>query len=125
MKEGKNKRQFGFTEEGKRWLAQAIYHEENKAWLRYSGKIASRIHAALSSQEGMTQKKLAELMDVSPQQISKIMKGHENLTLQTIAKLSEVLKVDLITFPEYTYSVRTEEKSLSKKSNNSVRLIKS
>lgn len=115
MNEGKNKRQFGFTEEGKRWLEQAMYHQANRPWLNYSGKIASRIHAAISSQEGMTQKKLAELMDVSPQQISKIMKGHENLTLQTIAKLSEVLKVDLITFPEYKYSKKTEDKPIAKK----------
>jgi len=54
----------------------------------------------MEEKEGMTQKKLAELMNVSPQQISKILKGQENLTLETISKLSETLGVDLISFPE-------------------------
>jgi transcriptional regulator with XRE-family HTH domain len=44
----------------------------------------------------MSQQKLAKLMNVSPQQISKIVKGHQNLTLETIVKLENALMIKLI-----------------------------
>jgi len=86
------------------WSQEADYRLKNHKWLRYSGNIAIRILAAMEDRVGMTQKKLAEIMNISPQQISKILKGHENLTLETIAKISEALGVELISFPEYKYS---------------------
>ena len=44
----------------------------------------------------MSQKLLAEKLDVSPQQVSKILKGTENLTLQTITQIETVLGIKLI-----------------------------
>lgn len=44
------------------------------------------------------------MLQVSPQRISKILKGQENLTLETIYKLSQVLNFELISFPEYKLS---------------------
>ena len=52
----------------------------------------------------MSQAKLAEVVGVSPQQISKIVKGHENLTLETIYKLSRALGEELIAFPVYKHN---------------------
>jgi transcriptional regulator with XRE-family HTH domain len=52
--------------------------------------------AAALREKGMTQKDLAEKLNVSPQQVSKIVKGKENLTLETISKLEYVLGVELI-----------------------------
>jgi plasmid maintenance system antidote protein VapI len=52
----------------------------------------------------MNQRKLAELMGVTPQHISKIVKGQENLTLETIGKLSEALQIELVDFPKIKYS---------------------
>src|SRR5579872_2655139 len=89
------------------WSEEADFRIKNHKWLRYSGNIALRVLAAMEEREGMTQKKLAELLGVSPQQISKIIKGQENLTLETIAKLSEALGVELISFPEFKYSSPT------------------
>ena|SRR5579859_1487986 len=99
------------------WSQEADYRLKNHKWLRYSGNIARRILAALEDKEAMTQKRLAEIMNVSPQQISKILKGHENLTLETIAKISEALGVELISFPEYKYSapIRPKEAAPSSK----------
>lgn len=75
-----------------------------KPWLRYySSSIARRILSALE-EKGMSQVNLAELLDISPQQVSKIVKGHENLTLESIYNLSNALGLELITFPEYKYS---------------------
>jgi transcriptional regulator with XRE-family HTH domain len=36
--------------------------------------------------------------------VTKIVKGKENLTLETIYKLSKALDVELISFPEYAYT---------------------
>ena len=42
-------------------------------------------------------------MGVSPQHISKIVKGQENLTLETITKLESALNVILVEVPAYSY----------------------
>ena len=86
------------------WLKKAQFRRENKKWLRYSSKIAGRAYAAMEDKEGMNQKTLAEKLGVKPQYISKLLKGEQNLSLQTIGKLSEALGVELISFPEYKYS---------------------
>jgi len=94
------KRKSGLTAEGKQWATAVDFRLKNKKWLDYSGKIALRVLSAIDSTDGMNQKKLAELMEVSPQQVSKIVSGNENLTLETIAKLSSALGVELIDFPK-------------------------
>ena len=82
------------------WREKANFRNNNP-WLReYSAKIAKSILSALAD-KGLSQVKLAEALNISPQQISKIVKGQENLTLETIYKLSKALKVELISFPGY------------------------
>ena len=44
----------------------------------------------------MSQKELAEKMKCSPQYVSKLLKGSENLTLDTISKLEECLDLNLV-----------------------------
>lgn len=44
----------------------------------------------------LTQRDLAEKMNVSPQQINKIVKGQENLTLETITNLELALGIHII-----------------------------
>lgn len=80
-----------------KWAADAQWREENKEWLKCSQAIAIRVNVALRDKK-LTQKTLAENMGVSPQQISKIVKGRENLTLQTIAKLEHTLGVTLVSY---------------------------
>lgn len=86
------------------WKAKAIWRKANKAWLDRSGKIAIRILREIRIQKktnNMSQKKLAKLMDVSPQYINKIVKGQENLTLETITKIEKVLGINLINVQTY------------------------
>jgi len=85
------------------YLQNAKFRIENKKWLYYSSNIALRVLAALEESEEMTQKTLAEKVGVSPQYINKVLKGQENLSLQTIAKLSEALNMELITFPKFLF----------------------
>ena len=92
------------------YLQNAQFRIENRKWLNYSSNIALRIIAALEQQAHMTQKALAEKLEVSPQYINKILKGQENLSLATIAKLSEVLNIELISFPTYLFDEPIESK---------------
>lgn len=87
------------------YLENASFRIKNRKWLKYSSNVARRIYAAMNNKDKkLTQKELAELVDVKPQYISKVLKGDENLSLMTIAKFSDVLGVELISFPEYKYS---------------------
>ncbi len=80
------------------WIKEAEYRQENFYWLRMSGQIALAVLRTLRKKE-MSQKDLAELMGCSPQYISKIVRGSENLTLETICKLEKVLQIKLIETP--------------------------
>jgi ribosome-binding protein aMBF1 (putative translation factor) len=77
------------------WKAKAKYRRENREWLKKSAAIAVRILNALKAQN-LSQKELAERMNISPQQISKIVKGQENLTLETISNLEVALGIQII-----------------------------
>ena len=87
------------------WIEKAENRQLNRGWLKYAYKIALRIQSAIEDKDNFSQKDLAELIGVSPQYISKVIKGQENLTLETIFKISSNLGVDLITFPEFKYSL--------------------
>jgi transcriptional regulator with XRE-family HTH domain len=47
------------------------------------------------------------MLGVSPQYVSKILKGSENMTLETIAKLEDALGVNLIFTPSEAYPNQT------------------
>lgn len=77
------------------WKVKAKYRRENREWLNKSAAIAVRVLTALKTQ-GLSQKDLAKRMDVSPQQVNKIVKGQENLTLETILALETALGIKII-----------------------------
>ena len=82
-----------------KWLEKAKYRRENRDWLLKSKRIALRVLGVLK-ERGMQQKELAKELGVSPQQVSKIVKGKENLTLETISKLEAVLGISLFELPK-------------------------
>jgi len=100
------------------WNDKAMWRKENKAWLKKKKKIAARILTEIGLQKetnNMSQKKLADAMNVSPQYINKIVKGEENLTLETITKIESVLGINLIEIPlsETSYKlILFEQKSV-------------
>lgn len=101
MKKTENRRNFDklISDKKSGWLDDAVWMETNQAWLDKSAQIAIRILSEIHRQKpinGMTQKKLAKAMDVSPQYINKIVKGKENLTLETISKIEAVLGIKLM-----------------------------
>ncbi|MDR0834939.1 MAG: helix-turn-helix transcriptional regulator [Candidatus Symbiothrix sp.] len=76
-------------------MREMHFRQENKTWLRKSKRIALKVLLALREQ-GINQKELAEKMQVSPQYISKLLKGNENLTLETLTKLEDILNLKLL-----------------------------
>jgi len=83
------------------WEEKALWRKENEAWLNKSASIALKVLRALRKQS-MTQKELAERIAVSPQQVNKLLKGEENMCLDTICKLETALGIKLITIPNYS-----------------------
>lgn len=86
------------------WLEKENWRIANKAWLDNSAKIAIKIGSALEI-KNISQKSLAEKMGVTPQYVSKMLKGEENFTLETISKLETILSVNLIDVPFYKAAV--------------------
>jgi len=76
-------------------FVEAKFRVENHYWLKESKRIAFKILSKLK-ELGMTQKQLAEMMQVSPQQINKWVKGNEKFSLDTLLKLQEVLDVPIL-----------------------------
>lgn len=101
------------TREESSWLDEAKERQQNKGWRKRSFQIAARILIEIRKQKpinGMTQKMLAEKMCVAPQYINKVVKGQENLTLETIAKFEEVLGITLINVNKPEVNIDMESK---------------
>ena len=92
------------SEEKSAWLEKAKYRAENRDWLKKSQAIAIKVNGLIRD-KGITQKELTQLLKVSPQQVSKIIKGQENLTLETISKLENALETTLIAIAKNTHSI--------------------
>ncbi len=75
----------------------ALYNKEraDRKWNKLSQHIAVKLHSYLKKNQ-LKQKDLAALMEVSPQQISKILSGKVNLTLETISKIEAITNIDII-----------------------------
>ncbi|NJN78818.1 MAG: helix-turn-helix transcriptional regulator [Saprospiraceae bacterium] len=84
------------------WLKEAKWRQENRDWLDMSGRIALKVLRYLRK-EKITQKALAEQLGWSPQYLNKILKGSENLTLETICKLQTATGLVLIEVPKFEY----------------------
>jgi len=81
---------------------------KNRAMLRESQNIALKVLEKLEEIR-WSQRKLAKEMGVTPQQITKIVKGQENLTLETQIKLQSILKIPILA----SYYENIEEKRVS------------
>ena len=76
----------------------------------YSMDISGAVYAR-KEKLGISKRELAERMGVSPAQITKIIKGNQNMTLKTIAKLECALDMDI------TYGFRNPKPSPTSENN--------
>ena len=78
-----------------KWREALEYRQENKIWLRYSQRIAMLMLDKMD-ELGINQKQLAEMMNCSQQYISKVLKGRENLSLETLYKIEMTLCISIL-----------------------------
>lgn len=93
-----------------KWRENAEWRMKNRAWLRHSQHIAMMMLDRMEELH-MSQKRLSELMGCSQQYVSKVLKGQENLSLETISKIENCLNLQIMpTSPcHHTYASDTEE----------------
>lgn len=77
------------------WREKAEFRRTNKTWLRYSQHIAMLMLDKME-EIGLNQRGLAERMGCSQQYVSKILKGQENLSIETICKIEDALEIELL-----------------------------
>lgn len=83
------------TAGNKKLLQEIAFIKQNSGWLRYSAAVAVKVHGRMQ-ELGITQKQLAEKMGCTQQNISVILKGRANLTLESIYKLECALDLNLL-----------------------------
>lgn len=81
------------------WKEEATKRAANRGARRNARKVALLVLEALATQK-LTQTELAERMSVSRQQVSKIVKGEENFTFETIDKLERALDISILQIAE-------------------------
>ena len=74
---------------------RAECNRDNKDWLQRSQEIALRMLKSMDEQN-LTQRALAERMGCTQQYISKVLKGQENLSLETLVKIEDALGIELL-----------------------------
>ena len=78
-----------------KWKEEAAKRRENKRWLSYSQEIAIFLHDKME-ELGLTQTALAERMNCTQQYISRILKGQENISLETITRLEDAIGIKFL-----------------------------
>ena len=77
-------------EEGKN-----IMENKSEDWVCHSQAIAATMSDRME-ELGMTQRVLAEKMNCTQQYVSKVLKGRENLSLETLCKIENALDIKIL-----------------------------
>ncbi|WP_310555539.1 helix-turn-helix transcriptional regulator [Flavobacterium sp.] len=93
------------SEKDSGWLEKAKWRQENEYWLDISFSIAVRVASTLSANKKAniypkSQVELAEAMGCSAQYVNKLLRGQENLQIETISKIGRILGITLIEVPK-------------------------
>ena len=102
------------------WHEKAEWRRRNADWLNKSAQIAVSVLEQLRIM-GMSQKELANAMGVTPQYVNKVVRGNENLTLETICKLESILGISLIEIksqPAHTDDEQNKVNTHSRRQNS-------
>ncbi len=79
-----------------KWIQIAKWNEEHADALADYMVIAMRISSALKEKK-MTQKEFAAQLGVSPQALTRIMKGRQNLSLNKVRQIEKALGISIMT----------------------------
>lgn len=78
-----------------RFRENAEWRMANKSWLRYSQRIAMMMLDRME-ELGLTQKSVAAKMGCSQQYVSRVLKGTENLSIETVSKIESALGLAIL-----------------------------
>lgn len=104
-----------------KWRENAEWRRKNRAWLRHSQHIAMMMLDKMEELH-MSQKQLSELMGCSQQYVSKVLKGQENLSLETISKIESCLNLQIMPISSFhqAYAADIEDKDSNMVAENIV-----
>ncbi len=112
------------SNEPSNWLEEVRWRIDNHPWIERSQSVALKILQTLR-EESLSQKELAERLHVSPQQVSKWVKGSENFTLETISRIESALGIELIAVPRFEVKqANSVKKTVSRSSRNTAEEVK-
>lgn len=72
-----------------------VAESEGEKWMYHSQAIAA-IMSDRMEKLGMTQRALAKKMNCTQQYVSKVLKGRENLSLETLCKIENALDIKIL-----------------------------
>lgn len=80
------------SEAPSRFVEEANWRKENASWLRWSRQLATMLMGYMQDQ-GLKRADLAARLGVSPQYVSKLLSGTENLSFKSIANIEDKLGI--------------------------------
>ena len=83
------------SETPSRFTENAQWRKENASWLRWSRQVALAIIDYMQ-ENGLKRADLAKKLGVSPQYVSRLLSGTENLSFKSIANIEEKLGVNCL-----------------------------
>lgn len=104
------------------WISNAKKRKENPKAHKRSFVIATLILREIRRQKpinGMNQKKLAKILDVSPQYINKLLKGKDIISLPMICQIEDALGITLMLIPGYSTTQNKPQSQLHRMSAGS------
>lgn len=90
------------------WRERTEWRRDNRDWIHRSQEIALRMLNSMDEQH-LTQRALAERMGCTQQYVSKVLKGQENLSLETLVKIENALDIDLLVRTHRPVEYKVEE----------------
>ena len=75
-----------------RFVDEATWRKENASWLRWSRHLAVTLIGYMQD-NGLKRAELASRLGVSPQYVSKLLSGTENLSFKSIANIEDKLGI--------------------------------
>ena len=78
-----------------RFAEEATWRKENASWLRWSRQLAVTLIGYMQD-NGMKRADLASKLGVTPQDVSKLLSGTENLSFKSIANIEEKLGISCL-----------------------------
>lgn len=83
------------SESKSRFTENAQWRKENEGWLRWSRQVALALIDYMQ-ENGLKRTDLAERLQVSPQYVSRLLSGKENLSFKSIDNIEQRLNISCL-----------------------------